>query len=163
LEGAVRPGHFDGVATVVAKLFGQVRPDIALFGEKDFQQLAMVRRLAADLDCGVDIVAVPTVRDADGLALSSRNAYLTPGERAIAAALPRTLAETATAIAGGADVAAALSTGRQRLIDAGFAPPDYVELVDEASLATLTTLTRPARLVAAARLGTTRLIDNLSV
>lgn len=163
LEGAVRPGHFDGVATVVAKLFGQVRPDIALFGEKDFQQLALIRRLAADLDLGVEIVAVETVRDADGLALSSRNAYLTPTERAAAAALPRALAAVAAAIAGGAEVAGALAAGRRQLVAAGFAPPDYFELVDAAGLAPLDRLVRPARLVAAARLGTTRLIDNLAV
>lgn len=163
LEGALRPGHFDGVATVVAKLFGQVRPDIALFGEKDFQQLALVRRLAADLDLGVEIVAVATVRDPDGLALSSRNAYLTPVERAAAAALPRALSDAAAAVAGGADVAAALAAGRRQLVDAGFSPPDYFELVDEASLAPLSVLARPARLLAAARLGTTRLIDNLAV
>jgi len=163
LEGAVRPGHFDGVATVVAKLFGQVRPDLALFGEKDFQQLALVRRLAADLDLGVDIIAVATVRDADGLALSSRNAFLTPAERAAAAALPRALSAAAAAIAGGAEVAGTLAAGRQQLVAAGFSPPDYFELIDDATLAPLATLIRPARLVAAARLGMTRLIDNLPV
>jgi pantoate--beta-alanine ligase len=163
LCGAVRPGHFDGVATVVAKLFGQVQPDVALFGEKDYQQLAVIRRMAADLDIAVMIVGVPTQRDDDGLALSSRNAYLDNGERIAARALPRALGEAAAALARGDAVADTLQTVHRRLADAGFDPVDYVALVDAATLAPLTRLDRPARLLAAARIGRTRLIDNLLV
>ncbi|MBW8841681.1 MAG: pantoate--beta-alanine ligase [Sphingomonadales bacterium] len=159
LDGAARPGHFDGVATVVTKLFNQVRPDTAFFGEKDFQQLAVIRRLVVDLDMGLEIVGVPTVREADGLALSSRNIYLSPDERARAVALPRALAEAKRAIeAGERDWPAAAMAS---LADAGFVT-DYVELVDAASLADPQP-GRRRRLLAAARLGTTRLIDNLDI
>ena len=158
LDGAARPGHFDGVATVVTKLFNQVRPDAAFFGEKDFQQLAVIRRMVADLDLGLEIVGVPTVREADGLALSSRNAYLSPDERARAVALPRALNETKRAIeAGEAWQPAVLAS----LADAGFVT-DYVELVDAASLGAPIP-GQPRRLLAAARIGTTRLIDNLAI
>ncbi len=163
LDGAHRPGHFDGVATVVAKLFGQVRPDIACFGEKDYQQLAIIRRLVADLDLGVEIVGVPTVRDPDGLALSSRNAYLSPAERQSALALPHALAAAAEAIRGGAAVAVALDEAVGAILGGGFDSVDYVELRDAASLAPLESLDAPARLLAAARIGRTRLIDNLAV
>ena len=163
LDGAARPGHFDGVATVVAKLFGQVRPDIALFGEKDYQQLCVIRRMVRDLDLGVEILGVPTQRDADGLALSSRNAYLTDEERKAARALPRTLGETAQAILDGADVGEALTRAVERLEAAGFTPIDYVALCDADTLKPMTALDRPARLLAAARMGRTRLIDNLPV
>jgi pantoate--beta-alanine ligase len=162
LDGAARPGHFDGVATVVAKLFNQVRPDIALFGEKDFQQLAVIRRMVADLDFGIDILGVPTQRDDDGLALSSRNIYLDDAQRAAAVALPRALGVAAKAIARGDDPAAALATAREALVAAGFAV-DYVELVDAATLQPAAPADRDRRLVAAARLGATRLIDNLAV
>jgi len=163
LDGAARPGHFDGVATVVARLFDQVRPDIALFGEKDYQQLAVIRQMVRELDLGIEIVGVPTQRDADGLALSSRNAYLIDEERQSARALPRALGEAAAAIQRGSDVAEALGTARERLSKAGFDPIDYVELCDAETLAPVTSLERPARLLAAARLGRTRLIDNLAV
>ncbi|HYI65149.1 MAG TPA: pantoate--beta-alanine ligase [Allosphingosinicella sp.] len=163
LDGAARPGHFDGVATVVARLFDRVRPDVALFGEKDYQQLAVIRQLVRDLDLRVEIVGVPTQRDADGLALSSRNAYLSEEERAAARALPRALGEAAAAIAGGGDVAEALARATARLAAAGFDPIDYVALRDAETLALMAALDRPARLLAAARMGKTRLIDNLPV
>ncbi|HEX9955321.1 MAG TPA: pantoate--beta-alanine ligase [Allosphingosinicella sp.] len=163
LDGAARPGHFDGVATVVLKLFNQVRPDLALFGEKDFQQLAVIRRMVRDVDLPLEIVGVPTQRDADGLALSSRNAYLTDEERRSARALPRALGEAAGIIQAGGDVAVALAGAREKLAKAGFEPIDYVSLCDAETLAPVTSLTRPARLLAAAKLGRTRLIDNLPV
>ena len=163
LDGAARPGHFDGVATVVAKLFGQVRPDIALFGEKDYQQLAVIRRLVADLDLGIEIVGVATQRDADGLALSSRNAYLSDEERRAARALPRCLGEAAAAIREGADVGETLSRARASLSEAGFGRIDYVALCDASTLDVMDRLDRPARLLAAAFLGRTRLIDNMAV
>ncbi|MFN4095925.1 MAG: pantoate--beta-alanine ligase [Sphingomonas sp.] len=161
LDGAARPGHFDGVATVVAKLFNQVKPDIALFGEKDFQQLAVIRRMVADLDFDIDVRGVPTQRDDDGLALSSRNAYLAPEDRAAAVALPRALGVAARAIEKGDDAAAALATARASLEAAGF-EVDYVELVDAGSLGTPVP-DQPRRLLAAARISGTRLIDNVSV
>jgi len=164
LDGAARPGHFDGVATVVLKLFQQVKPDVALFGEKDWQQLAIVRRMAADLDLELDIVGVPTVRDDQGLALSSRNAYLTEDELVRARALPRALGEAAAAIGRGEPVAGALAAAVVRLTEAGFAPIDYVALRDAETLVPIEMLgERPARLLAAARMGNARLIDNLAV
>jgi len=161
LDGAARPGHFDGVATVVTKLFNQVRPDLAYFGEKDFQQLAVIRRMVADLDMGIEIIGVPTQREDDGLALSSRNIYLDEAERAKAVALPRALGVAARAIQKGDDAEAALAVARESLIAAGFVI-DYVELVDAETLGR-PDAGRPRRLVAAARLGQTRLIDNLAV
>jgi pantoate--beta-alanine ligase len=163
LDGAARPGHFDGVATVVLKLFNQVQPDVALFGEKDYQQLSVIRRLVRDVDLPLEIVGVPTQRDADGLALSSRNAYLTDEERRAARALPRALGEAAGIIQSGGDIDAALAGAREKLCKAGFDPVDYVELRDAETLEPVAMLERPARLLAAARLGRTRLIDNLPV
>jgi pantoate--beta-alanine ligase len=163
LDGASRPGHFDGVATVVTRLFDQVRPDLALFGEKDYQQLAVIRQLVRDLGLPIEIVGVPTQRDADGLALSSRNAYLSEEERLAARILPRALGEAAQAIEGGADIADALARARARIAEAGFEPIDYVALRDAETLAPVERLDRPARLLAAARMGKTRLIDNLPV
>lgn len=161
LDGAARPGHFDGVATVVAKLFNQVRPDWAYFGEKDWQQLAVVRRVAADLDTGVEVVCVPTQREDDGLALSSRNIYLDEDERARAVALPRALGVAARAIGRGDEAAAAILDARASLEAAGFSV-DYVALVDSETLGE-PAVDRPRRLLAAARIGATRLIDNIAV
>ncbi len=168
LCGAFRPGHFDGVATVVAKLFNQVRPDLALFGEKDWQQLTVIRCMARDLDLTLPsaecILGVPTVREADGLAMSSRNRYLSTEDRAHAAALPRLMREAIEAIASGGDVIAVQTGLRAALLKNGFASVDYVELAEARSLQPLTTLTdAPARLFVAARIGKTRLIDNMPV
>ena len=167
LCGAARPGHFDGVATVVCKLFNQVRPDMALFGEKDWQQLTVIRRMARDLDLlrphADAILGVATVREADGLAMSSRNAYLTPDERARAAALPAAMRAAIAAIGAGGAVAPALAELEQALLAAGFAATDYAELCDAASLARLATRgSGPARLLVAARIGKARLIDNMA-
>jgi pantoate--beta-alanine ligase len=163
LDGAARPGHFDGVVTVVARLFGQVRPDAALFGEKDYQQLAVIRQMVDELGLPIEIVGVPTQRDADGLALSSRNAYLSDEERLAARNLPRALGEAAQAIADGANVAETLERARGRLAAAGFDPIDYVALCDAETLTPMAVLDRPARILAAAKIGRTRLIDNLPV
>jgi pantoate--beta-alanine ligase len=164
LEGESRPGHFDGVATVVLKLINQVAPDVALFGEKDWQQLAVIRRMATDLDLATEIAGVRIVRDDQGLALSSRNAYLAEDELAAARALPRALGEAATAIGRGEPASAALAAATARLAEAGFTDIDYVTLRDAATLAPMDALGEaPARLLAAARMGPARLIDNLPV
>jgi pantoate--beta-alanine ligase len=164
LCGAARPQMFPGVALVVAKLLLQARPDVAVFGEKDYQQLQVIRRLVRDLDIPVDIVGVPTVREPDGLALSSRNAYLTPDERAAAPELQDSLATAAARIeAGEGPVDAVLSEVRERLAAAGFGRIDYVELRDAETLDPVTAPVRPARLLAAAWLGRARLIDNVPV
>jgi pantoate--beta-alanine ligase len=162
LEGAHRPGHFDGMATVVAKLLLQTQPDIALFCEKDYQQLAIIRRLVADLNIPVEIIDVPTVREADGLAMSSRNAYLTPDERARAPALNKAIVAAAAAIAGGGDIGAALDSARAAILQAGFSEVDYVEARHARTLQPLKP-GEPGRILAAAQLGRARLIDNVAV
>lgn len=163
LEDAQRPGHFAGVATVVCKLLLQSLPDSAYFGEKDYQQLMVVRRFVRDLDIPVRIEGVPTVREPDGLALSSRNVYLSPEQRQTAPLLYRALRDAAAAIAEHpSKVAAALERAIGALRAGGFAV-DYLELRDAVSLAPVSRLAAPARLLAAARLGRTRLIDNISV
>lgn len=167
LCGAARPGHFDGVATVVCKLFNQVRPDLALFGEKDWQQLAVIRRMARDLDLlrprADAILGVPTVREADGLAMSSRNAYLTPDERARAGVLPAAMQQALAVIGAGGAVSVALSQLEQALLAGGFSSVDYAQLCDAESLAPLAERgAHPARLLVAARIGKARLIDNMA-
>ncbi len=162
-DGAARPGHFDGVATVVTKLINQIGPKVALFGEKDWQQLAVIRRTVADLDMAVTIIGVPTERAEDGLALSSRNAYLSDADRAAAPVLHHAMQQAARAISDGADVADALEAARAAILAGGFKSIDYVELVHADSLEPLTRFAAPARMIAAARIGTTRLIDNIAV
>ena len=163
-DGAARPGHFAGVATVVAKLFTAVRPDLAFFGEKDFQQLAVIRRMTTDLGLGVTIHGVETVRDADGLALSSRNAYLSAEERARALALPRALEAAREAILRGGNRSKRRWTmPRASCAEAGFSRTDYFALVDAATLEPLDAPSGEMRLIAAAVIGTTRLIDNIRV
>ncbi len=163
LCGASRPIHFRGVATVVSKLFNMAQPDVALFGEKDWQQLVIIRRLAADLDFPIEIVGVPTVREADGLALSSRNGYLTAEERAIAPALYATLVASSERLrAGEPDYARLATEAKARLAAAGFRP-DYVEIRRAHDLQTPTAADTGLRILAAAWLGRARLIDNLAV
>ena len=163
LDGIARPGHFGGVATIVTKLLLQVLPTRAYFGEKDFQQLQVIRRLTRDLDIPVAIVGVPTMREADGLAMSSRNRYLDGAERRIAPTLPAMLRESATALAQGAAVAVTLIDAKARLLAAGFSSVDYVALCDEESLQPVERVQAGTRLFAAAHLGRTRLIDNWKV
>ncbi|KMO20463.1 pantoate--beta-alanine ligase [Methylobacterium indicum] len=163
LCGPVRPGHFAGVATVVTKLLLQALPDLALFGEKDFQQLQVIRRAARDLDVPVAIEGVPTVREADGLALSSRNRYLSTEERHAAPTIHAVLQRVAAAVRGGAATAPALAEGRAALEAAGFGPVQYLSVADAESLAPLERVEGPARVLVAAYLGRTRLIDNVAV
>ena len=164
LDGAARPGHFAGVATVVAKLLIQAAPDVAVFGEKDYQQLLVIRRLARDLDLPVEIVGAPTARAADGLALSSRNAYLSAAEREAAPALHVALQDARVRLAEGKTIEQVELTGRAALERAGFGPIDYFEVRHADTLQRFEgdRPDGPARLLAAARLGTTRLIDNIA-
>ena len=163
LEDAYRPHFFAGVATVVAKLLIQCEPDIAIFGEKDYQQLKVVTQLARDLDLKARIIGAPIVREADGLALSSRNRYLSPGERATAPALYQVLKDCAAQIAAGKPIAGVLEKGRAAMTDAGFVL-DYLEARNANTLAPVTSANQePVRLLVAARLGKTRLIDNIAV
>jgi pantoate--beta-alanine ligase len=163
LENEFRPGHFDGVATVVAKLLLQALPDVALFGEKDYQQLLVIRRMVRDLDVPVRIHGVPTVREADGLALSSRNAYLTAAERAIAPTLHRTITAVAQAVAEGGSPEREASLAAGALVRTGFRKVDYVAVRDAETLGPVSDASRPARVLAAAWLGRARLIDNVPV
>ncbi len=163
LEDRFRPHFFGGVATVVAKLFTQVRPDFAIFGDKDFQQLRVVARMAADLDLGVKVIGSRTVRERDGLAMSSRNVYLSADERRMASELFRAMKESAARLRAGDDAGTAMLAGSEMIKAAGFAL-DYFELRDAESLAPVRSLgDGPARILVAARLGKTRLIDNIAV
>jgi pantoate--beta-alanine ligase len=164
LCGGHRPGHFDGVSTVVSKLFLQCLPDVAVFGEKDYQQLQVIKRFARDLDFPIRIIGGATAREDDGLALSSRNAYLSDTQREIAAHLPQILNGTGQAISSGQiPIDMALQQGIAALRGAGFDEVEYLELRDAKNLVPLTTLDKPGRLLVAAHLGKTRLIDNIAV
>jgi pantoate--beta-alanine ligase len=163
LCGATRPGHFDGVATVVTKLFLQTSADRAFFGEKDFQQMRVVQRLVRDLDIPTEIVPCPTVREPDGLAMSSRNVRLSPQDRAIAPRLPEILFALARRLAGGEPAKPAIDEAIEKILAVGFASVDYLELRDTAELQPLAACDRPARLLVAAWLGEVRLIDNVEV
>lgn len=163
LCGAHRDGHFCAVATVVLKLFHIVQPHVAFFGEKDYQQLQIIRRMVRDFLLPIDIVGVPTVRDADGLAMSSRNAYLSPAERTQALAIPRALTAAQAHAAHTRETAVLCDIVREQCCAAGLTAIDYIAIVDAESLAPLTTLDRPARLCLAVHVGTTRLIDNVSL
>ncbi len=165
-EGEARPGHFGGMATVVAKLFGIVRPDLAFFGEKDYQQLRIVQRMTRDLDIGVGVIGCPIVRDSSGLALSSRNARLTAEELDIALGLPEALEAAAAAVAWGERDSAALEAIMREAVSAradGGLALDYAAVVDAETLEPVRTLDEPARALIAGRVGTTRLIDNCSL
>jgi len=162
LEGHFRPGFFDGVATVVTKLLLRTLPHVAVFGEKDYQQLCVIRRIASDLDIAVDIIGLPTVREADGLAMSSRNAYLSPEQRAVAPKLYEALQRIRHTISSGAPINEAIAEGIAALTQVGF-KVDYLELRETDTLEVMETLDGEARLLAAAWLGATRLIDNIAV
>ena len=163
LEDRFRPHFFGGVATVVGKLFTQVRPDFAIFGEKDYQQLRVITRMAADLDLGVRVIGSKTVRERDGLAMSSRNVYLSVDERRVASELFRAMKESASRLRAGDDVATAMLAGTEMIKAAGFAL-EYFELRHAESLAPATSIGEgPTRILVAARLGKTRLIDNMAV
>ena len=163
LEGVSRPNFFTGVATVVAKLLLQALPDRAYFGEKDFQQLQVVRRMVRDLNIPVAIVAVPTIREADGLAMSSRNRYLSPAQRRIAGALPQVMHDTVAELRSGLVASPILANAKGRLHKAGFDRVDYLELCDETTLQPIPIARAPSRVFVAAYVGATRLIDNWPV
>lgn len=162
LEGAGRPGHFDGVATVVTKLFNAVRPDVAVFGQKDYQQLAVIRRMAADLDTGIRIVGLPTVREADGLAMSSRNVRLSPQERAVAPVIHEALSDARAALESGDNLASSLRDVFSRRIETEpLARLEYVSVADAGSLRELEVVDTPAVMSCAVWFGDVRLIDNI--
>jgi len=163
LESDFRPHFFSGVATIVAKLLSACMADEATFGEKDYQQLLVIRRLVADLGLPIEIVAGATIREPDGLALSSRNAYLSPAERKIASQLNVVLREVAKKVQQAEPTASAETYGRDALLHAGFTSVDYIAVRDAETLAPIETFTRTARVLAAARIGTTRLIDNMAI
>lgn len=163
LDGAHRKGHFDGVATVVTKLLLQAGPNLALFGEKDYQQLAIIKRLVTDLNIPVDIIGVPTVREASGLAMSSRNTYLTPEELTKAPSLFTAISAAARDIARGGNIAAAVKAAEDAILQAGFSRVDYVAARHAETLAPLKNITQPGRILAAAHLGRARLIDNVAI
>lgn len=163
LCGLGRPVHFGGVATVVSKLFIQSAADRAYFGEKDYQQFLVVRRMARDLDIPIDVVPVATVREADGLAMSSRNVYLTAEQRAVAPDLYRVIRDVAAKIADGMEPGAAVDWGRSELATCGFDSLEYLEALDAETLQSIEDPARPARVFVAAHLGPTRLIDNVPV
>jgi pantoate--beta-alanine ligase len=164
LEGTFRPHHFGGVCTVCCKLFNQVAPDVAIFGEKDFQQLSVLRQMVRDLDMPLKLIGAPTKREKDGLALSSRNAYLTADERKVAPTLHAALTDLAAKIAAGKPIAAAIETAKTRVLQTGFARVDYITVADAATLAELPKRQdAPMRVLAAVWLGKTRLIDNVPV
>jgi len=158
-----RPGFFDGVATVVTKLLLQALPDIAIFGEKDYQQLLVIKRFTTDLDIPAEIIGAPTIREDDGLALSSRNIYLDPKSRSIAPSMYRILNQHASNISNGSDINKSLKLARQNMHDLGFDKIDYLDLRNSQTLEACSDLKQPSRLFAAAWLGSTRLIDNLAI
>ena len=163
LEGAARPGHFDGVATVVSKLLNQCMPDTAIFGEKDYQQLQIIKRFVRDLDMDVEIIGGELIREDDGLAMSSRNVYLNEGERAIAGQFNVILRDLVQAVEAGAPLREAEAQATRFLLEAGFKAVDYVSIRDAESLQELTEITRPARVLAVARIGKVRLLDNMAI
>ena len=164
LEGAFRPHHFGGVATVCCKLFNQVTPDIAIFGEKDYQQLVVLRQMVRDLNLPLTLVGAPTRREKDGLALSSRNTYLSVQERDIAPLLYAAISEVADKVSDGADIATRIAAAKQKLIEAGFSKVDYLEVRDAETLEPpVVGSDQPLRVLVAAWLGQTRLIDNVAI
>ncbi|KZB64911.1 pantoate--beta-alanine ligase [Thalassospira lucentensis] len=164
LCGAARPGHFDGVAQIVTKLLLQALPDSAIFGQKDYQQLMVIRRFSTDLNIPVEIIGAPILREEDGLAMSSRNRYLTPDERAVAPTLNRVLSEIVKAAVSGAEIGPLLARGREDILRAGFSAIDYLEIRDANTLELVTErVTGPNRVFVAAHLGKARLIDNHAI